>query len=413
MASLPGGLEMRPISSSEVPIFAGLVERAFGGSRLSDTEISNRRGILEPARTLAAFDRGELVATLAAHGFSMSVPGGQVGMGGIGHVSVRADYSRRGLMTSMMTTALRQVREQGEPVSALWPSEAPIYGRFGYGLASRSASLSIDGRPDVTRQESPGEIRLIPDASTADTALLDRLFRSSCAVRPGMIVRSAERWRQRLAPREDGYGGTAYVICALHVDGENADGYALYLTRPDWGPGRLPNGVTTVIEVCAQTADALASLWGHVLSADMMATTIAPIIPADDPGLWTLRDTRRWQTRLTDNLWVRLTDVPAALRARTYARDIDVVLELEDNLFPENSGRYRLAGDSTGASCDPTTAPADLMVTAGQLGASYLGSTSLASLALTPGLEEKTKGALLTAATAFSAPLAACCIDPF
>ena len=46
-------------------------------------------------------------------------------------------------------------------------------------------------------------------------------------------------------------------------------------------------------------------------------------------------------------------------------------------------------------------------MTAAHLGAIYLGSTSLASLALTPGLEEKTAGALLTAATAFSAPVAA------
>jgi predicted acetyltransferase len=137
------------------------------------------------------------------------------------------------------------------------------------------------------------------------------------------------------------------------------------------------------------------------------------MIPVDDPGIWTLRDSRQWQTELTDNLWIRLLDVPAALRARAYARDVDVVLDVHDDVLPDNARRYRLSGDATGASCDPTTAPADLRVTAAQLGASYLGGTSLASFALTEGLEEKRKGALQEAATALSAPRAPCCIDTF
>jgi predicted acetyltransferase len=413
MADLTGGLTMRAITAPEVAMFAVQVERAFGGSRLSDAEISNRRGVLEPPRTLAVFDSGELIATLAGHGLTMSVPGGEVAVGGVGHVAVRADYRRRGLMTSMMTAALRDIQERGEAVSALWPSEAPIYGRFGYGLASRHARLLIDGQPGTAGSASPGEIRLLPDASAADSAVLDPIYRSWYEARPGSITRSAERWRQRLAPREDAGGGTADVVCLLHRDGDEVDGYALYLARPVWSQGHLPKGTTVVLEVCARTARALTALWNHLLSVDMMARTVAPMIPVDDPGIWTLRDSRQWQTELTDNLWIRLLDVPAALRARAYARDVDVVLEVYDDVLPDNARRYRLSGDVTGASCDPTTAPADLRVTAAQLGASYLGGTSLASFALTEGLEEKRKGALHEAATALSAPLAPCCIDTF
>jgi predicted acetyltransferase len=413
MALLLYGLTMRPITASEVPIFAVQVDRTFGGSRLSDAEISNRRGVLEPARTLAAFDRDEMIATLAVHSLTMSIPGGELAVGGVNNVAVRADYRRRGLMTSMMMAALRDTRERGEAVSALWPSEAAIYGRFGYGLASRHARLSIDGRSGIAGSASPGEIRLMPDASAADTAQLDRIYRSWYMARPGSIVRSAELWRQRLAPREDARWGTTDVVCLLHRDGEEVDGYALYTARPGWSPGHLPKGTTVVLEVCAGTARALAALWNHLLSVDMMATTVAPMIPVDDPGIWTLRDSRQWQTQLTDNLWIRLVDVPAALRARTYARDLDVVLEVRDDLLPDNARRYRLSGDATGASCEPTTAPADLQVTAAQLGASYLGGTSLASFALTYGLEEKRRGALYEAATALSTPLAPCCIDPF
>ena len=413
MASLIDSLVMRPITPPEVPAFAGLVERTFGGSLLTDAEITNRRGVLEPPRTLAVFDNEELIATLATHSLTMAVPGGGLPVGGVNHVAVRADYRRRGLMTSMMMAALQDIRDRGEVVSALWPSEAQIYGRFGYGLASRHASLLIDGQPGTAGSPAPGEIRLIPDASTADTELLDRLYRSWHATRPGSIARSAERWRQRLLPRDDGRGGTTDVVCLLHNDGAEADGYALYATRTQWSQGLLPEGTTVVVEVCAQTSRALAALWNHLLSVDMMARTVAPMIPVDDPGIWTLRDPRQWQTQVTDNVWTSLIDVPAALRARTYARDVDVVLDVQDDLFPDNARRYRLSGDGTGAACDPTTAPADLKVTAAQLGAAYLGGTSLAGFALTDGLSEQRRGALDAVATAFSAPLAPCCIDPF
>jgi predicted acetyltransferase len=414
MAMLPDRLVMRPITASEVPVFADRVERTFGGSRLSEGEIVNRRGVLEPPRTLVVFDEAELVATLAVHSLTMAVPGGEAAVGGVNHVAVRADYRRRGLMTSMMMAAMRDIRDRGEAVSALWPSEAGIYARFGYGLASRHASLLIDGQPGTAGSPSPGEIRLIPDASAADTAPLEALYRSWHLTRPGSIARSAERWRQRLLPRDDGHGGTTDVVCLLHRDAEQRfDGYALYTARPQWSQGLLPKGTTVVLEVCAQTSRALAVLWNHLLSVDMMARTVAPMIPEDDPGIWTLRDPRQWQVRLTDNVWIRLIDVPAALRARTYARDLDVVLDVQDDLLPDNAGRYRLSAGATGASCDPTTAPADLKLTAAQLGACYLGGTSLASFALTDGLEEKRRGVLPAVAAALSAPLAPCCIDPF
>jgi hypothetical protein len=37
----------------------------------------------------------------------------------------------------MITHHLQAVRERDEPVSALYAAEAGIYGRFGYGLATR------------------------------------------------------------------------------------------------------------------------------------------------------------------------------------------------------------------------------------------------------------------------------------
>ncbi len=45
---------------------------------------------------------------------------------------------------------------------------------------------------------------------------------------------------------------------------------------------------------------------------------------------------------MSDNLWVRIIDLPAALTRRAYAGPVDVVLEVTDELLPANAGRWRL-----------------------------------------------------------------------
>jgi predicted acetyltransferase len=90
---------------------------------------------------------------------------------------------------------------------------------------------------------------------------------------------------------------------------------------------------------------------------------------------------RRLGRTLTDALWVRLVDLPAALEARRYAVPLDVVLEVTDPVLEQNSGRWRLTGGPGKATCVRTGEPADLSCSVTELGAAYLGSTSLNSLA--------------------------------
>src|SRR5262249_17950466 len=80
--------------------------------------------------------------------------------------------------------------------------------------------------------------------------------------------------------------------------------------------------------------------------------------------------------------WVRLVDVPRALAQRHYARPVDLVIEVTDELCQQNQGRWRLTaasaaspGPGFAATCERTTAPADLALPVRALGAVYLGGT--------------------------------------
>lgn len=98
---------------------------------------------------------------------------------------------------------------------------------------------------------------------------------------------------------------------------------------------------------------------------------------------------------------VRLVEVGAALRARTYRAPVDVVFEVEDAFCPWNEGRWRLTGDARGATCERTEDTADLALSVRELGAAYLGGVTLTSLARAGRVREVRPGAPAGAPLAF------------
>ena len=156
-----------------------------------------------------------------------------------------------------------------------------------------------------------------------------------------------------------------------------------------------------VWELAARTPESTARLWRFLLDLDLMRTVTARACGLDDPLLHLLAGPRTAQARISDALWVRLVQLDTALASRRYLAPVDVVLEVSDRHCPWNAGRWRLTGDSTGATCVATTDTADLVLDVRELGAVYLGGTALAARAQAGWVEERTAGSLTATSTAF------------
>ena len=94
-------------------------------------------------RMHAASENGTIVGGAGAFPFELTVPGGVVPTAGITVVGTFPTHRRRGVLRAMMRAQLDDVHARGEPLALLWASEDTIYGRFGYGMASQVADLSI------------------------------------------------------------------------------------------------------------------------------------------------------------------------------------------------------------------------------------------------------------------------------
>jgi predicted acetyltransferase len=378
---------------------------------LDEEEAALDAKVVEPRRTLVARDGGRVVACAAAIARELTVPGGCVPCAAVTLVGVAPTHRRRGLATGMLRRQLADIHATGEAVAVLWASQGAIYGRFGYGVATRKLQLDVRTRearlrPDVERAGTPA-IMAPADAR----ARIGRIHDAARPLRPGMVARTDAWWDLRLYdPEHEREGAGRLRAAVLDDDG----GYALYAYRKNWGHGGTLEGELVLWELIATTPAAAAALWGFVLEVDLVRRATWFLAPADEPLPHMLDNERAVATTsLGDGLWVRLVDVPRALRERTYSAPFDVVLEVADPVCPWNLGRYRLSWDGSGAACEPSAGVPDLELSAAELGAAYLGGTTLAELAAAGRVRARSEEALQSASVAFRGTVEPWCPELF
>jgi predicted acetyltransferase len=415
---------IRPVSREEFQAFRYVDEHAFHVTGRLPERVAISLRLLEPERTLAAFDpaaesfagagarEGDIVGTAGAFSFQMTVPGAVLPVAGVSYVSVLPTYRRRGIQRSLMRRQLTDIAAGGaEPVAALWASEAPLYGKYGYGPAASVATFRFGrGEGIINVPVDPSlTLRLVSPAEAI--AELTTVYDATRPSRPGLFARSGVWWDIATFDHEAARGGFGPLRCVLACDPGGPRGYALYYAQGGWDDSEyLPDSKIVIKELIAADALAGAALWRDLLSRDLVSEILATNRPADDPLLFQLADPRRARPLVSDGVWVRLIDLPRALVSRAYCAPVDVVLEVSDSLLPANAGRWRLrAGGpvADGASCEPTSDPADIALDVRELGAAYLGGIRLGTLAaagLVAELRPGTLGPLSAAMTWDPAP---------
>ncbi len=370
------------------------------------------RDVFEPERNFGFTVDGRWISTCGAYTQQMTVPGGTVPIAAVTVVTVHPSYRRRGLLRQMMTHQLEGIADRGiEPVALLWASEAPIYGRFGYGetlsrlrLSGRTRALSLAA--EVELDGSVGEVERDEFLTVAR-----RLRESWLAGRPGALARNDAWWQVRLYDPEAWRKGASAYRFALHFAGDGQpDGYTVFRVKEE---GPTGYGELTVHSVDAGTGPAYAGLWRFLLRLDLVDNFSWHDAPMDEPLRVLVTDPRAIKAEVSDGTYARLVDVPAALAARRYAADIDVVIGVADPIFDQNDRAFRLEGGPDGAEAKPSRRTPDVSMNVRELGAVYLGGVSPATLRRVGLITEETRGAVRRVAAAFAWDRLPYCNDYF
>ncbi len=352
-------------------------------------------------RLWGTFD-GPVVGTLRSWATEVTVPGGAfVPASAISAVTVRSTHRRRGILRQMMTAEHEAARERGEQLAVLYVSEAAIYGRFGYGVAVQPCTWLLDVRGTAFIGAPVSGIDFLP-VEEATSELMKNLFDRLRRAWPGEIRRRDFTFGMDIGLIELAWDGPWKGWVAVHRDEiGDPDGFVRYTGETSW-EHHQPRATITVRDLVALTDVAYDALWRFLAETDLVATVKAERRSPDERLPWLLTNRRAAEvTDLGDGMWVNVLDIPAALAARTYEREGDIVIEVIGGDPAGTRTRVRLEAGPDGAACATTTREQDLTIHADALGAAYLGGSPLRNAVLTRGFDEHRPGAVADAEALF------------
>lgn len=291
-----------------------------------------------PAEARAWLERGGLEhARLArmgkkAVGGLLEIPMGQwfggrsVPMLGLAGVAVVPEARGQRVAWTLVTRTLRQARERGVALSALYPATITLYRACGYELAGSRMLYRAELR-DLPVVKSALEVAPIAEE---DAPALETLYADVARQRAGYLDRGQYIWRRVRAPNQKPASG-------FLVRGERGvEGY-VYLSRR----GTEEDATLTASDFVASTPEAAKRLF--TLLADHRSTlkSLSFYAGLAEPALLLLPE-RTFRIELSERWMLRVNDVELALQARGYPPlQGRLDFEISDDALPENAGRYR------------------------------------------------------------------------
>jgi predicted acetyltransferase len=381
-----------------------------------------RRPHFVPGRWLGAFDpfdESRCVATYRSFDTELTLPGGAtLAVDAVTGVTVSATHRRRGLLTGMIGRDLAAASRRGTAAAILIAAEYNIYGRYGFGPATRSHGWNIDltragGLRSGLPEPAGGRIAF---ATMAEVRKLGpELHERWRRTQPGAIDRKDVWWK--LNTGEICMPGREWKepYTALHRDADGTvTGLITYRTDDHWDGG-YPDNTLTVTDFLALDPATAVALWRFAFSVDWVRKVVVENIGPDDPLPLLLNDPRAATPNVgdADSMWLRVLDVPTAFDARTYGSAGRVVLAVSDRAgYAEGHWALEVAADGTGR-CTRTDEPADLALGVSELSSLYLGAETVPRLAAAALVAELRPGAAADADLLLRTPLKAWNPDGF
>ena len=398
-------IRIRLPGEDELEAFWRTIGLAFSDEATA-AELELARKTDDPERHLAAYEGRTMVGTTSSYEFRLSVAGGEAPCAGVTAVAVMPTHRRRGILTRLMRKQLAEVHEREEPLAALWASEGGIYGRFGYGLATKNARIDAERDRAALGGADGAQVRLVD----TDGALagMPRVYDRVRSVTPGFPSRSRTWWEHHVLSdlQEHRRGAGPLNRAVLELDGR-PEAYALYRVKDEWPEG-FPASTLVVQEEISASPAATREIWRFLFGVDLVARVRNRAMPPDHPLFLLVPEPARLRFRLGDGIFLRLVDIRAALEARSYGEG-SVTLEVTDSFCPWNEGRWALNGGGGGASVRRGRRSPDLSLDVRALASAYLGGFSFGELVRAGCVEEHRKGAAVRADALFRTDRAPWC----
>jgi predicted acetyltransferase len=323
-------MELRKYRDGDMDALTRLGVAAFGGS-ISDWEgnfdpAQNARLDLEQVHVIE--EDGEVRASTTVLPLESYVEGEWRPMGGIAAVMAHPAYRRRGYAGKLMRAVIRDMRERDVALSLLSPFAHAFYRVFGYELVTEEIEYRLKPA-DLPTSPEQSHLRAYREE---DLSSLMELYTEEAKGHTLSARRSEGHWKTTLSKKDAD-------VAVYERDGD-VEGYILYKTS-GWQE-RDPRRTLSVEELVAATQRARAALYSFMAGLDPLVYGIKHYTPRGEP-LHPYLKSSHVDAKIEPDQMLRLVDVEVALGYLGRTPQAPLVLDVSDDVIPENSGEYTLA----------------------------------------------------------------------
>jgi predicted acetyltransferase len=323
-------MELRRYSDGDMDALTRLGVAAFGGG-ISDWErnfdpAQNARLDLEQVHIIE--EDGEIRASTTVLPLESYVEGEWRPMGGIAAVMAHPAYRRRGYAGELMRAVLRDMRVREVALSLLSPFAHAFYRVFGYELATEAIEYTLKPA-DLPTSLEQSHLRAYREE---DLTSLMELYTAEAKGHTLSARRSEGHWKTTLSKKDAD-------VAVYERDGD-VEGYILYKIS-GW-QDRDPRRTLSVEELVAATQRAREALYSFMAGLDPLVYGIKLFTPRGEP-LHPYLKSSYVDAKIEPDQMLRLVDIEDALGYLGRAPEAPLVLEVSDDVIPENAGEYTLA----------------------------------------------------------------------
>jgi predicted acetyltransferase len=306
-----------------------------------------------------------------------------------------------------MAKILADARDNGQAIAILWASMGAIYQRYGYGLASQLVTYDVDPREIVfaAGEAASGRVRLMPREEAQP--LNEAIYKEFNRPRNLLVQRAPAMWHAHYRTGAN----TPLHFGVYHRDGEPT-GYVVFSLTNDAGVAGRGQKLT-INDWAALDPDAYRGIWEFFASHDLVGKVEWGRVPEDDPAPLLFLEPARLNRRTSDAIWMRITDVEAALPQRPYGDADALTIGVRDTLCPWNEGTYVLETTGDDTKVARVDAMADLTMGVASLAVLLSGHRSATTLARAGLLDTDNPKVLDKADRLFATAYAPWCSDIF
>ena len=291
-------------------------------------------------RFRCAFEGERVLGVAADREFRQRFGGRELAMCGIWGVGTLPEHRGAGLATLAVGVLLHEARDRGVPLTALYPAILRPYRGLGYELAGTYTEhrVPLDDLP-----KGGGPLAIEEYERARDLGQVRACYRRATELGNGPIDCDDDLWwpdriMGRRTPDEP-----HRAIVARGRAGE-IEGYASFVYEKEEGDLDVAFRVACKHFV-ASTLEGYASVLGYFRGFRGLGQALVFPGPPADP-LAMLVEEQRLKPAWTFRWMLRLLDVKGALEGRGYPPvSGEAVVEIEDGMFPDNRGPWRIAVD--------------------------------------------------------------------